>query len=187
MREDFDPVVADRFKVLDQAPVPDTWSRVQFELLDPTSARFTEQDAVNGTDYLAALRARSTTVTLIDTEPTPTPTDGRHRWPIVTVAAAAVVALGVGALMLAARDDSEPQGPADTIVNTTDRPRHGNSRRGGRSRLPRRLCRQRRRPGTHLPHRRRDRGRGLGRVGGVGIGRGVASDTRLECGVWVQA
>ena len=28
MREDFDSVVADRFKVLDQVPVPDTWSVV---------------------------------------------------------------------------------------------------------------------------------------------------------------
>ena len=27
MRDDFDSVVADRFKVLDQVPVPDTWSR----------------------------------------------------------------------------------------------------------------------------------------------------------------
>ena len=30
MRDDFDSVVADRFKVLDDVPVPDTWSRVQF-------------------------------------------------------------------------------------------------------------------------------------------------------------
>lgn len=29
MREDFDSVVADRFQVLDQVPVPDTWSRVR--------------------------------------------------------------------------------------------------------------------------------------------------------------
>ena len=29
MRDDFDSVVADRFKVLDQVPVPDTWSRIQ--------------------------------------------------------------------------------------------------------------------------------------------------------------
>ena len=28
MRDDFDSVVADRFKVLDDVPVPDTWSRV---------------------------------------------------------------------------------------------------------------------------------------------------------------
>ena len=29
MRDDFDSVVADRFKVLDEVPVPDTWSRVR--------------------------------------------------------------------------------------------------------------------------------------------------------------
>jgi hypothetical protein len=29
MRDDFDSVVADRFKVLDQVPVPDTWSRIR--------------------------------------------------------------------------------------------------------------------------------------------------------------
>ncbi len=28
MRDDFDSVVADHFKVLDDVPVPDTWSRV---------------------------------------------------------------------------------------------------------------------------------------------------------------
>jgi hypothetical protein len=73
-------------------------------------------DAVDGTDRLTTLSTRSATVTLIDTEPTPTPTEGRRRWPIVAVAAAAVVALGVGALLLVARDDSEPQVPADTAV-----------------------------------------------------------------------
>ena len=34
MPDDFDSVVADRFKVLDDVPVPDTWSRVQFKVLD---------------------------------------------------------------------------------------------------------------------------------------------------------
>ena len=33
MRDDFDDVVADRFKLLDDVPVPDTWSRVQVKLL----------------------------------------------------------------------------------------------------------------------------------------------------------
>ena len=28
MRDDFDAVVADRFTLLDDVPVPDTWSRV---------------------------------------------------------------------------------------------------------------------------------------------------------------
>jgi len=77
---------------------------------------------INGTDYLAALPTRSTTVTLTDTEPTPAPTDGHHRWPIVTVAASAVVVLGIGALILSARDDSEPAGAADTVADTTVAP-----------------------------------------------------------------
>ena len=82
---------------------------------DPDRGR-ADAPAVDGTDYLAALRTRSTTVTLIDTEPAPTQPEGRHRWPIIAVAAAAVVAIVVGALMLAARDDSEPPVPADTTV-----------------------------------------------------------------------
>ena len=80
-------------------------------------ARFDERAPfVDAAGYLAALRTRSTTVTLIKTEPTPTQPEGRHRWPIIAVAAAAVVAIVVGALMLAARDDSAPQVPADTTV-----------------------------------------------------------------------
>jgi hypothetical protein len=34
MPDDFDSKVADRFKVRDDVPVPDTWSRVQFKVLD---------------------------------------------------------------------------------------------------------------------------------------------------------
>jgi hypothetical protein len=80
-------------------------------------ARFDERvPFVDATGYLAALRTRSTTVTLIKTETTPTQPEGRHRWPIIAVAAAAVVAIVVGALMLAARDDSAPPVPADTTV-----------------------------------------------------------------------
>ena len=55
-------------------------------------------------------------MTLIDIEPAPTQPEGRRRWPIIAVAAAAVVAIVVGAVMLAARDDSAPQVPADTTV-----------------------------------------------------------------------
>ena len=35
MREDLDPGVAGRFRLLDDISVPDTWSRVQLLLLDP--------------------------------------------------------------------------------------------------------------------------------------------------------
>jgi hypothetical protein len=63
--------------------------------------------SVDGTDYLAALHTRSTTVTLTDTESTPPGPKHRHLWPIVAVAAAAVVAVGVGGLVLATRDDDQ--------------------------------------------------------------------------------
>ncbi len=55
-------------------------------------------------------------MTLIATEPAPTQPDRRHRWPIIAVAAATVVAIAVGALMLADRDDSAPPVPADTVA-----------------------------------------------------------------------
>jgi hypothetical protein len=51
-------------------------------------------------------RNDTTTVTWIDTEPTPTPTpsNGRHHWPIIAIAAA-VVAIGTGALVVATRTE----------------------------------------------------------------------------------
>jgi hypothetical protein len=74
---------------------------------------------VDAAGYLAALRTRSTTVTLIDTEPNPSRPKHRHRWPIIAVAAAAVVVVVVGALVLAARDDATdlqiPAGPSTTL------------------------------------------------------------------------
>ena len=66
---------------------------------------------VDAAGYLAALRTRSTTVTLIDTETTPSQPEGHRRWPIVAAAAAAVVAIGVGGLVIAARDDD----PTDDV------------------------------------------------------------------------
>jgi hypothetical protein len=72
---------------------------------------------VDAAGYLAALRTRSTTVTLIDTEPTPSRPKGHRRWPIIAVAAAAVVAIVVGGLALASRDDDpNEQIPAGTTV-----------------------------------------------------------------------
>jgi hypothetical protein len=81
-------------------------------------ARFDESAPfVDAAGYLAALRTRSTTVTLIDTEPTPTRPPSRHRWPIIAVAAAAVVAIVVVGLVLATRDDDpNDQIPAATTV-----------------------------------------------------------------------
>ena len=66
--------------------------------------------------YLAALRTRSTTVTLINTEPNPTQPEHRRRWPIIATAAA-VVAILVGGVVLATRDDDpNEQIPAATTV-----------------------------------------------------------------------
>ena len=71
---------------------------------DPDRGR-ADPPSVDGTEYLAALRTRSTSVTLIDTEPTPTQTEGRHRWLIISTAAAAAVAIVVGGLVIATRSD----------------------------------------------------------------------------------
>ena len=76
-------------------------------------------DATPYTDaagYLAALRTRSTTVTVIDTEPTPTRRPSPHRW-LIAAAAAVVVAVVVGGLVLATRDDDpNEQIPAATTL-----------------------------------------------------------------------
>ncbi len=84
MRDDFDPVVADRFKVLDDVPVPDTWSRVQFALLDPAPVVRIEAD-----------------LTTLDDEPNRMRTaESRHRW---MLAAAAVLLVVVAAVVVVER------------------------------------------------------------------------------------
>jgi hypothetical protein len=63
----------------------------------------------------------STTVALVDSERTPTQPEGRHRWPLVAVAAA-VVAIVAGAFVITARDDSSdqvPAGPPTTVAQPT--------------------------------------------------------------------
>ena len=42
MRDDFDEVVADRFRLLDQVAIPDTWSKVRSKVLDGRPAEFAE-------------------------------------------------------------------------------------------------------------------------------------------------
>ena len=69
MRDDFDFVVADRFKVLDEVPVPDTWSRIRktdgvLTMLDLETAVPTEP----GTDPGSETKPRD--VATIDLEPT---------------------------------------------------------------------------------------------------------------------
>jgi hypothetical protein len=71
----------------------------------------------DGPDYLDQLSRRSTTVTMIDTEPSSTGPVTRHRWPILAVAAA-FVAIVVGGVVFVIRDDSsDPEIPAATTVD----------------------------------------------------------------------
>jgi TRAP-type C4-dicarboxylate transport system substrate-binding protein len=75
-----------------------------FERADPARS----DDVAPGVDSngrLAALRTRSSNVTLVDTEPTPTRPKTRHRW-VLVAAAAAVVAILAGAVVVAVRSDS---------------------------------------------------------------------------------
>jgi hypothetical protein len=94
-----------------------------FERADPARSDDVAP-AVDPAGHLAALRTRSSNVTLIDAEPTPARPDNRHRRLLVTMAAAAaVVAVVVGALVLTGRGDStEPLIPAGTTTPTTDTP-----------------------------------------------------------------
>jgi hypothetical protein len=72
---------------------------------------------VDAAGYLTNLRARSSNVTLIDTEPTPTRPDTSHRRLFIGLAAAAVVAILVGTLVYAGRSHHNgPQIPAATTV-----------------------------------------------------------------------
>jgi hypothetical protein len=97
MRDDFDPVVAHRFKVLDGVRVPDTWSRVQFKVLDHVPVEFTEQEA-----------------TMIDLEtsyPTEKHRKGPRRVVVAVVGLLAVAAVAAIAVVLIANDDAVS--PAD--------------------------------------------------------------------------
>lgn len=80
--------------------------------------------AVPGTaaaGYVDAVRTRSMIVTLIDTEPRNT--EPSRRWPIIIATAATVVAIVVGALVLAARDNAAeteiPAAPPTVAASTT--------------------------------------------------------------------
>jgi hypothetical protein len=114
MRDDVDPVLADRFKVLDHVPVPDTWSRVL--------------DLRSGTDPAPRAAFTEEVLTMVDLE-TPVPTERSHRGPprvVVTalLAAAAVVAIA----LVATRDDAttpadEPSPTVTVTVAPTPPPR----------------------------------------------------------------
>ena len=141
MRDDFDSVVADRFKVLDDVPVPDTWSRVQSNVLDRMPVQFTEEE-----------------VTMIDLE-TPSQTDEHRKGPKRVVVAGLLAAAAVVAIALVAIRNDDPVSPADQpspTVTVPDRAaasavRH--TRRAVRARdvLRRRGRRSHRRRGSPSP------------------------------------
>ena len=115
MRDDFDSVLADRFKVLDQVPVPDTWSRIRktdgvLTMLDLETAAPTEP----GTDPGSVTGTRD--IATIDLEPTRTKSGPRRRSRRVThvVLAIAVAAAVVTTLVVISRDDTTA--PADTPI-----------------------------------------------------------------------
>lgn len=95
MRDDFDSVVADRFKVLDEVPVPNTWARVQFKVLDHMPVQLTEEEA-----------------TMIDLE-TPSLTDEHRKGPKRVLLAALLAAAAVVAIALVAIREDDPVSPAD--------------------------------------------------------------------------
>ena len=112
MRDDFDSVVADRFKVLDQVPVPDTWSRVQFKVLDHvpvadtlSPVQFTEEEAV----------------TMIDVKTTD-PTENRNKGPRRILVAGILAAAAVVAIAFVASRDADDVTPVDEPSTTVTVP-----------------------------------------------------------------
>jgi len=101
--DDFDSVVAARFKVLDDAPAPDTWSRVQSKVLDQISVQSTEEEA-----------------TMIELD---TPQVNEHRvWPKRVLLAGLLVAAAVVAIVLVAIRKDDPASPADQPFPTVTVP-----------------------------------------------------------------
>jgi hypothetical protein len=105
MRDDFDPVVAARFTVLDELPVPDTWSRVQFKALDPTPSRSIDDDDA----------------TMIGVS-TPIATGETRRGPQRVVVAVLLAAATVAAIALVAIRKDHPASPADQPSPTVNVP-----------------------------------------------------------------
>jgi hypothetical protein len=115
MRDDFDSVVADRFKVLDQLPVPDIWSRVQFKVLDHvpdadtwSPVQFTEEEAVALVDVKT-------------TDPTENRNEGRRRVLLAGILAAAAV-LAIAFVAIRDADDVTPVDEPSTTVTVPPSP-----------------------------------------------------------------
>lgn len=99
MRDDFDALIAERFAVLVDVPVPDTWARVQSKLLDPTAAPFTEEET-----------------NVIDLEAPPWTGEHSKRRPLIfaLVGVAAAAALIGGLVLVDGRDDPDQSPPVES-------------------------------------------------------------------------
>ncbi|HZB42768.1 MAG TPA: hypothetical protein VE487_17475 [Ilumatobacter sp.] len=95
MRDDLDAVVVDRFRVLDQVPVPDTWTRVQSKVLDHVPIQFTEEET-----------------TMIDLE-APSKAEKARKSPKRLVVAGLLAAATVVAIALVAIYEGDTASPAD--------------------------------------------------------------------------
>jgi hypothetical protein len=106
MRDDFDPVVADRFKVLDDVRVPDTWSRVQLKIHEHQSVQ-AEGDAtgLDGRHFEVPLDELTTSDPEVMTRPRTSPKP--HLRSVTLIAAAAVVLLVAVFVVLSRRGARE--------------------------------------------------------------------------------
>jgi hypothetical protein len=103
MRDDFDALVNDRFKVLDDVPVPATWSRVQSKVRNYVPVQLDEG------------------VTMIDLE-APSVTDDRRKRPKRALLAGLLVAASVVGIALVAIYRDEPVSPVDQPTPTVTVP-----------------------------------------------------------------
>jgi hypothetical protein len=111
MRDDFDSVVADRFKVLDHVPVPDTRSRVL--------------DQVPVPDTWSRIKSNEEVLTMVDLETAVPPEARQKRTMRVLVAGIAAAAAVVAIVLLASRfgDDATPSDePSPTVAVTVTVP-----------------------------------------------------------------
>jgi hypothetical protein len=104
--------VTDLLAVLDEFEAPDQWD----EIVANASQRVLrgQADAMQ----VPEPHPGSATVALLDSERTPTQPEGRHRWPIIAVAAA-LVAITVVGLVLVVGDDQTTKVPADQPAPTS--------------------------------------------------------------------
>jgi hypothetical protein len=104
MREDFDLVIADQFKVLDQVPAPDNWMRVQSKVLDHMPVQFSEEEAA-----MIDLEAQSET-------------DEQRKRPKRLVVVGLLAAAATVAIAIVATYNGDPESPADQPSPTVTAP-----------------------------------------------------------------